>query len=197
MLWVFLHLVFPQWPVLRSWVTSHFQCPPGRCQDHGRPGGHAKCVWRCPGGWRSMTLWEGHFWGVPATSEGFSPMTLLGVGVTPFSPVSLVISPVEGTPQSRICSSLCISLGPSWMLEDYFLGFLVGLRDGLGAGEQEWQGSGSRWCSVKVCSQCLGGNLSGETQNLPNVRITPKMMTEHFLLKTYFKWYWKSLFYKC
>ena len=60
-----------------------------------------------------MTLREGHFSGVPATSEGFSPMTLLGVGVTPFSPVSLVISPVEGTPQSRICSSLCISLGPS------------------------------------------------------------------------------------
>lgn len=59
-----------------------------------------------------MTLWEGHFLGVPATGEGFSPVTLLGVGVTPFSPVSLAVSPVEGTPQSRICFSLCTSLGP-------------------------------------------------------------------------------------
>ena len=99
---------------------------------------------------------KGNFFWVPATGEGFSPATLLGVGVTPFSPVSLVVSPVEGTPQSRICSSLGISLGAGWMLEDemyHFLGFLVGLLDGLGAGEQKWQGSGSRWRSVKVCSQ--------------------------------------------
>ena len=56
----------------------------------------------------------------------------------------------------------------------HFLGFLVVLLDGLGAGEWWWRGSGSRWRSVKVCDPCLEGKLSGELQNPPNFKINRK-----------------------
>lgn len=52
----------------------------------------------------------------------------------------------------------------------HFLGFLVVLLNGLGAGEWWWRGSGSRWRSVKVCDPCLGGKLSGELQNPPQLQ---------------------------
>lgn len=66
-------------------------------------------------GWmRETDLVERAFFrGVHAAGGGFSPVTLPGVGVSPFSSASLVISPVDGPPQSRVCSSLSVFLGPA------------------------------------------------------------------------------------